>query len=143
MRLPAVMGVVLLVCATTAGSAPSDQPDPHLTELLHSIEGKEDLPASQVFHNVKLLGDLPAARFLRIMDVGFSRSLGVECTYCHVEDEWDLDDKRPKRAAREMWQLVGTINDRLGQLKEIDSEEAAVNCTTCHRGYVKPALQMR
>jgi hypothetical protein len=93
--------------------------------------------------NVKLLGDVPAARFLRIMDTGYAKSLGVNCSHCHVEDRWEADEKRPKRAAREMILMTRTINDELVKMQDIDNTEPAVNCTTCHRGYVKPALQMK
>jgi hypothetical protein len=96
-----------------------------------------------VFKNVKLLKDVTAARFLRIMDAGYSRALGVDCEHCHVEQRWEADEKRPKLAAREMIGMTRQINDLLGTMEHIDNTEPAVNCTTCHRGYVKPALQMR
>jgi hypothetical protein len=139
MRLTVLAGALLLLFATNA--SPDD--DPKVKELLTAIAGKEKLPASEVFKNVKLLKDVPAARFLRIMDSGYSRSLGIGCDHCHVEDRWDADEKRAKRAAREMILLTREINDKLGTLQEIDTTDATVNCTTCHRGYVKPALQMK
>jgi photosynthetic reaction center cytochrome c subunit len=146
MRLATALGAVLMLFATGAsphqGHDPSKE-DPHVTELLQSIAGKEKKPAGEVFKNVKLLKDIPAAQLLRIMDAGYSRALGVGCEHCHVEEMWDSDDKRPKRAAREMIQLVNEINTRLEKMNDIDNTEPAVNCTTCHRGYVKPALQMK
>ena len=139
MRPSAAFGAAALLFAFSA--SPADAPD--VTRLLAEIAGKEKLPANQVFKNVKLLGDIPAGRLLRIMDMGYSQALGVSCDHCHVEDRWDADEKRPKRAAREMILLTSRINDQLAQMEEIDTGEATVNCTTCHRGYVKPALQMR
>ena len=139
MRPSAAFGAAALLFAFSA--SPADAPE--VTRLLAEIAGKEKLPANQVFKNVKLLGDIPAGRLLRIMDMGYSQALGVSCEHCHVEDRWDADEKRPKRAAREMILLTSRINDQLGQMEEIDTGEATVNCTTCHRGYVKPALQMR
>ena len=139
MRPSAAFGAAALLFAFSA--SPADSPE--VTRLLAEIAGKEKLPANQVFKNVKLLGDIPAGRLLRIMDMGYSQALGVSCEHCHVEDRWDADEKRPKRAAREMILLTSRINDQLGQMEEIDTGEATVNCTTCHRGYVKPALQMR
>ena len=129
----------LLLFAFSA--SPDD--DPEVKKLLAEIAGKEKLPASQVFKNVKLLGDIPAGRFLRIMDIGYSQSLGVMCDHCHVEGRWDADEKRPKLAAREMIVFMQSINEKLGQMENIDTAEATVNCTTCHRGFVKPALQMK
>ena len=139
MRPSAAFGAAALLFAFSA--SPADAPE--VTRLLAEIAGKEKLPANQVFKNVKLLGDIPAGRLLRIMDMGYSQARGVSCEHCHVEDRWDADEKRPKRAAREMILLTSRINDQLGQMEEIDTGEATVNCTTCHRGYVKPALQMR
>ena len=36
------------------------------------------------------------------MNYGYSRALGVSCMHCHVEQDFASDEKRPKRAAREM-----------------------------------------
>jgi len=139
MRSVATFGALLLLFAFNA----SPKEAPEVKQILAQIAGKEKLPAKQVFKNLKLLGNVPAERLLRIMDIGYSQSLGVSCDHCHVEDRWEADEKRPKRAAREMILFVNRINEQLGQMDEIDSGEATVNCTTCHRGDVKPALQMR
>jgi hypothetical protein len=141
MRLPPILGTALLLLFATGATPAAD--NPHVTELLATIKGKENRPAGEVFQNVTLLKDVPAARFLRMMDVGYSQSLGVGCDHCHVEERWEADEKRPKRAAREMIQLTREINTRLSELQDIDTSDATVNCTTCHRGYVKPALQMK
>ena len=133
--------VLLSLAVAAAAEAPKE--DPHVTDLLKSIAGKENRPAGEVFKNVKLLQNVPAARFLRMMDMGYSRALGVDCEHCHVDEQWDLDDKRPKRAARQMILLTNDINAKLETMEDIDNTEPAVNCTTCHRGYVKPALQVK
>jgi hypothetical protein len=39
--------------------------------------------------------------------------------------------------------MVNEINARLETMEDIDNTEPVVNCTTCHRGYVKPATQMK
>ena len=139
MRFTTAFGVALLLFAFSA--SPDD--DPEVKKLLAQIAGKEKLPAGQVFKNVKVLADVPAGRFLRIMDIGYAQSLGVMCDHCHVEDRWEADEKRPKLAAREMIVFTREINEKLGKMENIDTAEATVNCTTCHRGFVKPALQMR
>lgn len=138
MRRAVAFALLLLLAAPVV---PDDDPD--VKKLLASIAGKEKLPAGQVFKNVKLLADIPAERFLRIMDIGYSQSLGVMCDHCHVEDRWDADEKRPKRAAREMITFTRELNAKLGQMENIDTSDSTVNCTTCHRGFVKPAIQMR
>jgi rubrerythrin len=139
MRHAAAFALAILLFAPAA--MPDD--DPEVKKLLAEIAGKEKLPAGKVFKNVKLLADVPAARFLRIMDTGYSQSLGVTCDHCHVEERWDADEKRPKLAAREMIVMMREINEKLSAMDNIDTSDATVNCTTCHRGFVKPALQMR
>ena len=134
--------VLLLLFAISANSEEPKE-NAHVTELLKQLGPNAKKPAGEVFRNVQLMKDMPADRFLRIMDIGYRQSLGVSCDYCHVEDRWEADEKRPKRAAREMIQMTSMINAHLAKLTEIDTMDASVNCTTCHRGYVKPALQMR
>jgi len=97
MRIRLFAAAVLVLFAT---GATSDEPkeNPSVKEVLATIAGKENRPAGEVFKNVQLLKDVPAGRLLRIMDTGYSRSLGVDCDHCHVEDRWDADEKRPKRA---------------------------------------------
>lgn len=136
--------VLLLLSATVLlGAAETPKEDPDVTRLLQAIKGQENKPAGEVFKNVQLLKNIPAGRFLRIMDVGYARSLGVGCDHCHTEDRWEADEKRAKHAAREMIVLVNEINKKLESMENIDTSEPQINCTTCHRGYVKPATQMR
>lgn len=118
-----------------------------IAKLKEQIKGKEKLPASEVFKNVKDYGTLPAGRLLAIMEFGFSRSLGVDCTHCHTPENWASEEKEAKNIARQMSKMTTQINikllrsieefkDRKGQQRPI------VNCTTCHRGQVKPALNL-
>ncbi len=111
--------------------------------ILESIKGREEEPAEEVFENIQLFGKMPAGRIVRVMEMGFSRSLGVNCTHCHNPNDWASEEKPTKQIARDMMNLVGSINNNL--LKEIpnlESEQPAVNCTTCHRGQVVPATNM-
>jgi len=138
-RVPVALAAMLLFL----GADQQPKENPYVTELMQAIKGKENRPAGEVFKNVKLLQTMPAGRFLRVMDIGYSRSLGVGCDHCHSEDRWEADEKRAKLAAREMIVMTQNINEQLAKLEHIDTSEATVNCTTCHRGYVKPATQMR
>jgi len=114
-----------------------------IAELTKQIAGKENLPAEQVFKNIQILKGIPAGRLLRIMELGYSRSLGVNCTHCHVVDQWDKDDKPTKPIAREMSKMVQTINnDLLKPIKNLKGPNPIINCTTCHRGQIKPALNL-
>ena len=114
-----------------------------LAELRKSIAGKEQAPAETVFKNIQLFKGMPAGRVLRVMELGYSRSLGVTCTHCHIPGSWEKDDKPTKQVARDMAAMVGAINGQhLKQIKNLKSETPTVNCTTCHRGQTKPALNL-
>ncbi|HKR58573.1 MAG TPA: c-type cytochrome [Pyrinomonadaceae bacterium] len=114
-----------------------------LAELRKQIAGKEQMPAETVFKNIQFLKGVPAGRLLAVMKIGYSRSLGVTCTHCHVVDQWEKDDKPTKQTARDMAQMVRTINnDLLKNIKNLKSESPVINCTTCHRGQTKPALDL-
>jgi len=134
---------------TTANANPASQEEKpfdqaqKIAELTKQIAGKENLPAEQVFKNIQILKGIPAGRLLRIMELGYSRSLGVNCTHCHVVDQWDKDDKPTKPIAREMSKMVQTINnDLLKPIKNLKGPNPVINCTTCHRGQIKPALNL-
>src|SRR5712692_8872630 len=128
--------------SSTQDEKPFDQGQ-KLADLMKQIAGKENQPAEQVFKNIQMFKGVPAARLLRIMELGYSRSLGVNCAHCHVVDQWDKDDKPAKPIAREMAKMAQTINnDLLKNIKNLKGPNAIVNCTTCHRGQTKPALNL-
>jgi hypothetical protein len=113
-------------------------------EVLATITGRETEPAGQVFKNIKSLNAVPAGRLVAIMNLGYGRSLGVTCEHCHVVGQWASDDKPQKQIARDMIAMAATINNQLlANIKNLKGPQAIVNCTTCHRGSIKPALNMQ
>ncbi len=108
--------------------------------ILKSIAGREQEPATAVFKNIHILKTVDAARFLRIMNGGYSKALGVTCTHCHVESDFASEELRPKRAAREMAVMHRSINEQLRAMHELQTEPAdrPISCITCHRGQVIP-----
>ena len=111
--------------------------------LKQQIKGKEQEPAEKVFKNIQMLKGVPAGRLLAIMEMGYARSLGVNCTHCHTPEKWEAEDKPTKQIARDMSAMVKTINtDLLKNIKNLKSATPTVNCTTCHRGQIKPALNL-
>ena len=108
--------------------------------VLERIAGRENEPAEQVFKNIQSLKGMPAGRLVRVMNMGYSRALGVGCLHCHFGQDYSSDEMRPKRAAREMMAMNKMINEQLRSLKNLEGkpEEKFVNCTTCHRGQVDP-----
>lgn len=119
--------------------------DQIMNAVLAKIAGRENEPAEQVFQNVQSMKGMPAGRFVRVMNMGYSRALGVACTHCHFGPDYSSDEKRPKRAAREMMAMNRMINERLRTLQNLEGkpEETFVNCTTCHRGQVDPNAGLR
>jgi photosynthetic reaction center cytochrome c subunit len=78
---------------------------------------------------------------------GFTRALGVRCTYCHVGTEGQpleamdfvADTKAAKKNARTMIRMTQAINDeQLPRLVERVEPHVAVTCATCHRGVTRP-----
>ena len=113
-----------------------------IAKLREQIKGKEKEPAEKVFKNIQTLKGVPAGRVLAIMEFGYARSLGVNCTYCHTPDKWESEDKAQKQIAREMSAMVGKINGELLKGIKNINEKATINCTTCHRGQVVPVLNL-
>jgi hypothetical protein len=89
----------------------------------------------QVQKNIQVLTGLPASQLIPVMNY-IGSSLGVKCTFCHVnkDGKWDFasDEKTEKATAREMIKMVQGIN------KGIFKGNPAVGCFTCHRGSPEP-----
>lgn len=119
-----------------------DQPKA-IADLMAQIKGREQEPAEKVFKNIQTFKGMPAGRIVRIMEMGYARSLGVDCTHCHVAGQWEKEDKTTKQTARDMANMVQTINgNMLKNIKNLRSPDPIINCTTCHRGQIKPALNL-
>lgn len=90
--------------------------------------------------------DFPARKLAAVMK-GFTRSLGVRCTYCHVGEEgkplstYDFaSDQNPnKNRAREMYRMLGDINDHLKKIQPSGDKRVNMWCHTCHEGRPRPA----
>jgi hypothetical protein len=112
-------------------------------QVLASVGDRQNEPAKNVFKNISVLPNTPVRTFLIIMKDGYAKALGVRCTHCHVEGDFASDDKRPKRAAREMAAMHRTINDRLQAMQNLDLplQNRFINCSTCHRGMINPLAE--
>jgi len=87
--------------------------------------------AAEAYHNIQVLKDIPADQFIPAMQF-ITYSLGVECSYCHVEGALEKDDKKPKQTARRMMQMMAAIN------RDNFESKQAVTCNSCHRGAAYP-----
>jgi hypothetical protein len=92
------------------------------------------------YKNIKVLGDLPADQLGPIMHA-WNDSLGVKCTFCHVEEttsegkkvmNYEVDTNPLKNIARDMVTLTVTLN------KTQKSVANKVTCYTCHQGKPEP-----
>ena len=142
-RSLALLALILPCFTGVAGEQSVQQTnDEFVQKISKQIAGHEQEPAGKVFKNIQMefLKKAPAARLLLIMNRGYSHALGVTCTHCHVEDDFSKDDKRPKRAAREMAAMHFAINQQLAKMENLEPnpEGHFVNCDTCHRGAVNP-----
>lgn len=110
-----------------AGASSGTAPElPSLDPLPATSKEKR---AEQEYKNIQVLKGVPAERLTKIM-FAFKDSLGVECTYCHIKDQFEKDDKTTKQIARKMIKRVLEING--------DGFGGRVSCYTCHRGNAKP-----
>lgn len=107
--------------------------------LKTKIAGHDSEPASQVFNNIQVMKTASAGQLLDAMNA-FGNALGVNCTFCHVADQWESDDRPAKKTARMMLGMVAVINtEQLSKLPpNRNGQTPRVTCTTCHRGYGSP-----
>ena len=87
--------------------------------------------AEDVFKNIQSLKATPADQLIPAMQF-ISASLGVECGFCHVQGKMDLDDKKPKKIARDMIAMTSAIN------KNHFEGHREITCNSCHNGSERP-----
>jgi len=146
-RLTLIAALIFLFCGTMAAQSRADSINTEKQAFLEAISKQiaenESKPAAEVFKNIKMLKEATAGRLLSVMNFGYSRSLGVSCTHCHVPGKWESDEKPAKQVARDMAAMVGKINgELLAGIDNLRTSNPTVNCTTCHRGQTQPALSL-
>ncbi len=98
--------------------------------------------------NLKVLPKNAPPEKLRAVMTGFTRSLGVRCSHCHVGEEgkpldtYDFaSDKNEKKAvARGMMKLLGKVTKELASIQpaKAKSDRVEMRCQTCHHGRPLP-----
>jgi photosynthetic reaction center cytochrome c subunit len=116
-------GTIVFVLLSISAKPPLAQ-----TATANSLNGKS---AGEVYHNIQVLKDIPADDLIPAMQF-ITYSMGVECSYCHVEGALEKDDKKPKLTARKMMQMMIAINRN-----NFDSKQV-VTCNSCHHGAQRP-----
>ena len=91
--------------------------------------------SSEVYENVKVLGDLDSNEFLRLM-AAITEWVSPEqgCAYCHVDEGLASDALYTKVVARRMLEMTQHINNDWVQ----HVGPSGVTCYTCHRGNPVP-----
>ncbi len=122
-----VVGFLVAGAMIAANAHPAQSTQPN---------AKSPETAAQHYKNIKVLKDIPADELIPSMQF-ITAALGVECEFCHVVGpdkrlEFDKDDKKEKKTAREMMQMMFAIN------KNNFDGEREVTCNTCHRGSPHP-----
>ena len=119
------LSAVLLVLFSTTGVLARGQ-----TEPVKPTASKIKM-AEEAYKNVQSLKGIPADQLIPSMQF-ITYSLGVECSFCHVEGALEKDDKKPKQIARKMIQMMFAINHENFEGKR------EVTCYSCHRGSSHP-----
>jgi hypothetical protein len=149
--------LVLLIAALATGRGADTRPDhmegrlrispsslPHqanqkaaneeaLADLKKRLGGHEEEPAEEFFKNIETLKGRKASILPGMMSA-LTGLLGVDCIYCHVNNQWDKEDKPAKQTARKMFRMIGMLN------KDFFDGKNAVSCWTCHRGNPHPPI---
>ena len=77
---------------------------------------------------------VPPSELIAVMR-NYNASLGVQCTFCHVQGNFASDDYKHKAIARRMITMTQDLNAKLATATDA---KAVVGCFTCHRGEAHP-----
>lgn len=138
-------------CSSTSDSSSSGATIPATGSKLDSDETEIDEPAlsenesmgsedtvgpevaaTENFANLQILPKSISKDDLKSVMKAASKSLGVQCDFCHVDDNMASDDNPHKLAARSMISMTMNLN------KEFFGGEHVVTCATCHKGKEHP-----
>lgn len=110
---------------------PTEKPPEQAEQYIHLRPEDAKKPAEEVFHNIQSFKGLAAERVPFVMNF-FSQSLGVKCSHCHVQNQWEKDDVEAKKTARKMLIMVTDVIHRYY------GKGGPIGCFGCHGGKVKP-----
>ena len=114
--------------------------------LIQPSQAQESWSWPEKPKNIQVLPkEWPGKRLQPVM-VGFTRALGVRCSYCHKGEEgkplstYDFasDENPNKDRAREMLRMLGDISDHLQKIQPSGDKRVNMWCHTCHHGRPRP-----
>lgn len=89
-------------------------------------------PQESRYKNIQVLKDLKDEAIMALMQ-SWSREIGVNCLYCHVQGDFASEARAEKQIARKMVLMVNALNDT----EAFKSISRKANCFVCHRGDAK------
>lgn len=101
------------------------------------LEASPVLAAAEHKNLQVLPRDISKDNLKKMMD-GFVEQLGVKCTFCHVQDQYEKDERPHKADARRMIRLVQDMKARRADYFGPRVKEAVLTCGLCHRGKSEP-----
>jgi photosynthetic reaction center cytochrome c subunit len=119
-------GSALLIARVNAKSVP-----PAVTLIRQASSTAAPKKAEEQFKNIQVLKGIPADQVIPTMQF-IAASLGVECEFCHVQNAFEKDEKKPKATARKMMEMMFAIN------KDNFDGHRDVTCYSCHHGSAAP-----
>ncbi len=124
-----VLGILVLlgVCGFVVSGVKAQSGQASIAPAAPATEKK----AEEQFKNIQVLKGVPADQLVPTMQF-ITASLGVECDFCHVQGAFDKDDKKTKKTARKMMDMMFAIN------KDNFNGHREVTCYSCHRGMTDP-----
>jgi hypothetical protein len=99
-----LVAALVVICGLALGASQEHAQTPTTPPA-----GAAPKTAEQAFKNIQVLKGTPADELQPAMQF-ISNSLGVECSFCHVQNAFDKDDKKTKQTARKMIEMQMAIN---------------------------------
>ena len=124
-----IIVLFIFICGSAFVFTRSGQMQTEKTQT--NVAQTQVVTAGQKFKNIKVLTDMPADQMGKVMNL-FAASLGVNCNFCHVENDFAKDAKEEKESAREMIKMNLELN------KNYFNNRPEISCNTCHNGKTHP-----
>ena len=126
----AAMAIALLLTLSGRTAISAQQPPPAAPQAPGQAPGG-GRGGPQPPKNLQVLKALQGEQLQLTMQY-IAGSLGVQCNYCHVQGQNDLDDKETKKTARNMMKMVDQLNATFFDGKP------RISCASCHNGRNRP-----
>ena len=103
-----------------------------------ALSGATGFAADPPYKNLQILPKTISKTDLDATMEGFTLQLGVKCTFCHIQDQFDKDDRPHKADARRMIKMVNDLKAKKAEYFGPRAKESVVTCGLCHKGKAEP-----